>query len=223
MPPVTRLLVLPLVSHLPLQAQPHRTRPMPCATPRLVPRQPTFLLRPRARIRNPRPMLRATLRPTSPLESRLSQRASLPRSLLTAPATRLLALPLLASPPPLRALLQRTRPMRLATSLTVFLLPPFRTLLPSRPTQPVTSPRVPRQDLLRRVLMPLAMLQPALPLRRCPFPMANGRRSRSTRCAARLPFAPPRVFRVRPLVARALPEARVSLSSIKSARFQFVL
>ena len=147
---------------------------MLCATPRLVPRQPTFLLRPRARIRNPRPMLRATLRPTSPLESRLSQRTSLPRFLLTAPATRHIALPLLASPPPLQAVLQRPRPMRLATSLTAFLPPPFRTLLPCRPTQPVTSPRVLRQDLLRLVLMPPAMLQPALPLRCCPFPMANG-------------------------------------------------
>ena len=152
-----------------------------------------------------RRMRRATL-PVSPLSSRLSPPASLPKATLTPPVTSILVLPpvsrlLLLAPP------QRLRTMRLATFPTVslpLLRSPLESLPRSQLTELATFPLVLRLAhrlgllrLTRTLRFPLTLLATSSPLVR-PLgyllsPLASRRRSRSTRRAVFLPrlLAPP--------------------------------
>ena len=201
--PVTSILVLPPVSLPFLLAPPRRSRRMQCATPPVVP-QPMFIPLPRARF--PMALTRRVMLPVVRLESRLSRPASLWRATLMAPATHLVVLPPVSRLPPL-ARPQRLRTMSPATFPTVSLpLPrsPLEGLPRSQLTGLATSPSVPRSAprlgllrlarTLRFPLTPPVTSNPLVrPLGYLPFPLANRRRSRSTRrvaCLLRL-LAPP--------------------------------
>ena len=114
---------------------------MRCATPRVVLRL-MFTLPPRARLPKPRPMRRATL-PVSPLSSRLSPRASLPKATLTPPVTSIVVLPPV-SLPFLLAPFRMSRRMRCA-------MPP---VVPQPMFIPLPRAWLPRA-LMRRVMLPI--------------------------------------------------------------------